>query len=102
MAVVPSAERGSTADSTARLNPSRAAQDEREVSSMSRVPTQYFETERLLLPSEVAHLFRVDPKTVSRWAKAGRLPCIRTLGGHSRFRESVIYELLTRVERVTP
>lgn len=39
----------------------------------------------LLTPSEVAALFRVDPKTVTRWAKAGRIECIRTLGGHRRF-----------------
>ena len=40
------------------------------------------ETEALLTPSEVATLFRVDPKTVTRWAKAGKLTSIRTLGGH--------------------
>lgn len=51
--------------------------------------------ERLLRPSEVATLFRVDPKTVARWAKAGRLPSIRTPGGHRRFRESEIRALLT-------
>jgi excisionase family DNA binding protein len=39
----------------------------------------------LLTPSEVAALFRVDPKTVTRWAKAGRIECIRTLGGHRRY-----------------
>ena len=44
--------------------------------------------ERLLTPGEVAALFRVDPKTVTRWAKQGRLPWLRTLGGHRRFRWS--------------
>src|SRR5881392_2537669 len=44
------------------------------------------ETEALLTPSEVATLFRVDPKTVTRWAKAGKLTSIRTLGGHRRYR----------------
>ncbi|HET8582175.1 MAG TPA: helix-turn-helix domain-containing protein, partial [Jatrophihabitans sp.] len=39
------------------------------------------ESEALLTPSEVATLFRVDPKTVTRWAKAGKLTSIRTLGG---------------------
>lgn len=48
----------------------------------------------LLTPSEVAKLFRVDPKTVTRWAKAGLLPSIRTLGGHRRYRKSVIDALL--------
>ena len=38
------------------------------------------ETEKLLTPAEVAALFRVDPKTVTRWAKAGKLTSIRTLG----------------------
>ena len=38
----------------------------------------------LLTPAEVAALFRVDPKTVTRWAKAGKLSSIRTLGGHRR------------------
>ena len=40
------------------------------------------ETETLLTPAEVAAMFRVDPKTVTRWAKAGKLSAIRTLGGH--------------------
>jgi len=44
----------------------------------------------LLTPGEVAALFRVDPKTVTRWAKAGKLNAIRTLGGHRRFRESEV------------
>lgn len=44
----------------------------------------------LLTPGEVAALFRVDPKTVTRWAKAGKLDAIRTLGGHRRFRESEV------------
>ena len=39
----------------------------------------------LLTPAEVATLFRVNPKTVTRWAKAGRLGSIRTLGGHRRY-----------------
>jgi len=48
----------------------------------------------LLTPAEVAALFRVDPKTVTRWAKAGKISAIRTLGGHRRFREAEILELL--------
>jgi len=50
--------------------------------------------ERLLTPSEVAALFRVDPKTVTRWASAGRIGSIRTPGGHRRFRESEVRGLL--------
>jgi excisionase family DNA binding protein len=52
------------------------------------------ETEKLLTPAEVAALFRVDPKTVTRWAKAGKLTSIRTLGGHRRYRESEVRALL--------
>lgn len=51
--------------------------------------------ERLLTPAEVAELFRVDPKTVARWAVAGRIGSTRTLGGHRRYRESEIQALLT-------
>jgi excisionase family DNA binding protein len=48
----------------------------------------------LLTPAEVALLFRVDPKTVTRWAKAGKLASIRTLGGHRRYREVEVRALL--------
>jgi excisionase family DNA binding protein len=51
-------------------------------------------SDRLLTPSEVAALFRVDPKTVSRWATAGRIGSIRTPGGHHRFRESEVRAIL--------
>lgn len=44
----------------------------------------------LLTPKEVAEMFRVNPKTVTRWAKAGKITSIRTLGGHRRFRASEI------------
>jgi excisionase family DNA binding protein len=37
----------------------------------------------------------VDPKTVTRWAKAGKLTSIRTLGGHRRYKESEVKALLT-------
>jgi excisionase family DNA binding protein len=50
--------------------------------------------ENLLTPAEVATLFRVDPKTVTRWAQAGKVPSLRTLGGHRRYRESDIRMLL--------
>lgn len=42
----------------------------------------------LLTPAEVAAIFRVTPKTVTRWAETGKLPAQRTLGGHRRFRSS--------------
>lgn len=52
------------------------------------------EAEPLLKPAEVATMFRVDPKTVTRWAAAGKLTSIRTLGGHRRYRESEVRALL--------
>lgn len=48
------------------------------------------DTGPLLTPGEVATLFKVDPKTVTRWAKAGRLTSIRTPGGHRRYREAEV------------
>ncbi|MFP5346788.1 MAG: BldC family transcriptional regulator [Actinomycetes bacterium] len=56
--------------------------------------TRGTEAETLLTPAEVAALFRVDPKTVTRWAKAGKLSSIRTLGGHRRYREAEVKALL--------
>ncbi len=52
------------------------------------------EADELLTPAEVAALFRVDPKTVTRWAKAGKLTSIRTLGGHRRYRAVEVRSLL--------
>ena len=51
-------------------------------------------SDRLLTPGEVAALFRVDPKTVTRWAASGRISSIRTPGGHRRYREAEIRALL--------
>ena len=56
---------------------------------MNRLP----DAEILLTPREVADLCGVDPKTVPRWAKAGKLTSIRTLGGHRRFRKSEVDDL---------
>lgn len=52
----------------------------------------------LLTPSEVAAMFRVNPKTVTRWARAGKISAIRTLGGHRRFRAAEIKRFLEQVE----
>ena len=51
----------------------------------------------LLTPGEVAVLFRVDPKTVTRWAQAGKLSAVRTLGGHRRYRETEVRALLAGI-----
>ena len=52
----------------------------------------------LLTPSEVAEMFRVNPKTVTRWVRAGKISAIRTLGGHRRFRAVEIMRYLEQVE----
>jgi excisionase family DNA binding protein len=69
----------------------RRRSDEEEVPLAS---TRTPEAEPLLTPAEVATMFRVDPKTVTRWAKAGKLTSIRTLGGHRRYRETEVRALL--------
>jgi excisionase family DNA binding protein len=63
----------------------------REATHMSPRPPQ---AEPLLTRAEVATIFRVDPKTVTRWAKAGRITSVRTLGGHRRYRETEVRALL--------
>ena len=55
---------------------------------------------RLLTPSEVAALFRVDPKTVTRWAQQGKLHSIRTMGCHRRYSEADIQQFLDDPQRV--
>jgi excisionase family DNA binding protein len=52
-------------------------------------------SDRLMLPAEVAALFGVEGATVSRWVREQRLPAVRTLGGHHRFRSSDIERLLS-------
>lgn len=52
------------------------------------------ESHALLTPAEVAALFRVNPKTVTRWADSGRLSAVRTLGGHRRYLQNEVARLL--------
>ena len=66
------------------------------------MPTHAADSESLLTPSEVATLFRVDPKTVTRWAKAGKLSSIRTLGGHRRYHEAEVRNLLNGIPQQRP
>ena len=56
------------------------------------------EYEKLLTPAEVSAIFRCDPKTLTRWAKAGKITSVRTLGGHRRYRETEVQALLNRPE----
>lgn len=50
----------------------------------------------LLTPTEVARLLLVDPKTVTRWAKEGKLSSIRTPGGHRRYSRAEVEGFYTR------
>jgi len=61
------------------------------------VLSQEFESETLLIPSEVAEILRVDPKTITQWSKAGKLHAVKTLGGHRRYKKSEIL-LLSRLK----
>ena len=83
----PLAREATKADTSCHIGAKRTSV---EVTRMNRLT----DAEVLLTPAEVAALFRVDPKTVTRWAKAGKLTSIRTLGGHRRYRESEVKELL--------
>ena len=58
---------------------------------MPQIPQ--FSEDRLMTPAEVAAAWKVDPKTVTRWARAGKLSSIRTLGGHRRYREAEVIAL---------
>ena len=51
-----------------------------------------------LLPSEVAEVLQVSPKTVTRWAKEGKLASRRTLGGHRRYARADIESLAERLQ----
>lgn len=74
------------------LTPDEAARLSQQLATaLSELPSH-----ALLTPAEVAALFHVDAKTVTRWANAGRLPSLRTLGGHRRFREAEVRALLQR------
>jgi excisionase family DNA binding protein len=55
------------------------------------MPAQGAET--FLQTAAVADLLHVSPKTVSRWARDGKLPFLRTLGGHRRYPEAAIRKL---------
>jgi excisionase family DNA binding protein len=50
--------------------------------------------EQLLTTDEVATVFRVDPKTVVRWVKDGRIEATRTPGGHLRFRAVTVSQFI--------
>jgi excisionase family DNA binding protein len=53
---------------------------------------------RYLHPAAVADLLHVSPKTVSRWAKDGKLPFLKTLGGHRRYPAAEIRQLANELQ----
>ena len=57
---------------------------------------------RYLRTGQVAELLYVSPKTVSRWAQEGRLPYLRTLGGHRRYPDAEIRALLETLSELSP
>lgn len=81
---------GATAEA-ARAAPTPCTGGQRPVNDM--IPDQAPKM-RLLTRGEVAALFRVDPKTVTRWAAMGLLKAVRTPGGQRRYRESEVLALL--------
>lgn len=50
--------------------------------------------EKMLTPGEVAAMFGVNSQTLARWARTGKVPSIKTPGGHRRYREAEIRALL--------
>lgn len=59
--------------------------------AMRRKPDTQHE---MMAPYEVAQVFKVDPKTVGRWAKRGRIRSLRTPGGHRRYFRAEIEALV--------
>ena len=55
-----------------------------------------------LKTAEVADILHVSPKTVTRWAKDGKIPHSRTLGGHRRFPAGSIRKMAEGLIQVTP
>jgi excisionase family DNA binding protein len=56
------------------------------------------ELPRYLRAAEVADILHVSPKTVSRWAKEGKLPFLKTLGGHRRYPATEIRQLADELQ----
>lgn len=61
-----------------------------------------FEAEPLLTPAQASAILGVDPKTVSRYARDGKISFIRTLGGHRRFKEREIRAMAAAKRTVPP
>jgi excisionase family DNA binding protein len=57
---------------------------------------------RLLRTREVALLFQVSERAVTDWARKGRLPSVRTPGGHRRYPADLVQQLLVQTGRSSP
>lgn len=57
------------------------------------------QSDRMLHPRQVAAMYGVDAKTIRRWAIDGKLPHILTPGGHRRFSENAIRELIEKTRK---
>lgn len=66
------------------------------------MPRDHMTQERPLTAAETADLFGVDAKTIGRWAKAGKLPAHRTVGGHHRFDPTEMRRILDATRTGTP
>ncbi len=53
---------------------------------------------QLLRTADVAALFQVSERTVSDWARRGRIPSVRTPGGHRRYPAVEIHRILEAAE----
>ena len=53
---------------------------------------------RLLRTREVARLFQVSERTVAEWARRGRIPSVRTPGGHRLYPADQVRTLLLASE----
>jgi excisionase family DNA binding protein len=79
-----------------RVVPNRGRQQERERALPQPTEPKYLRT------AQVAELLQVSPKTVSRWAQEGRLPYVRTLGGHRRYPNREIRALRETLSEPSP
>lgn len=51
---------------------------------------------------EIAKLFNVHPRTVTRWAKAQKLEHFKTLGGHRRYTQESVFALFKKLGLTVP
>jgi excisionase family DNA binding protein len=58
------------------------------------------EAPHLLRSHEVATIFDVTERTVINWAAAGKLPSLRTIGGHLRFRRDDVMRLVSGADEL--